>query len=109
MVARGVDRRARSRVARLLVITELEARAVLALAGGGRATLETLEADLDLSRGGALALAARLEREALVRREPDPYRPHGARLRLSTGAERELAAALGRGHPCHSRLPASRR
>jgi DNA-binding MarR family transcriptional regulator len=91
----GADRRARSRVARLLVITDLEARVVLGLADGGTMTLEALEAELGLSPGGALALAARLEHQALVRREPDPDRPLGTRLRLSPGAELELAAALG--------------
>jgi DNA-binding MarR family transcriptional regulator len=99
----GTDRRARDRVARLLSITRAEARAVLALAGGGTMTLQALQAELDLSPGGALALAVRLERDALVRREPDPYHPHEPRLRLSPGAELELAAALA---PLADRLEA---
>jgi DNA-binding MarR family transcriptional regulator len=80
-----------ARVARLLDITDLEARAVLHLAAGGS---EDLAAALDLSEGGARALARRLQELALVRSEPVPHRPRELRLRLSAAAERELAAAL---------------
>jgi DNA-binding MarR family transcriptional regulator len=86
-------RRVRARVARLLVIGETEARAVLGLADRRRMTLADLEAEFDLSPGGAVALAARLEHEALVVREPDPNDPAAVRLALSASAERALAAA----------------
>ncbi|HWM12515.1 MAG TPA: hypothetical protein VNO82_24350 [Solirubrobacteraceae bacterium] len=93
VLADAVTAAARARIARLLAIADREAAVVVGLAGGRATTLGGLEAELDLSPGGARALAARLEAEALVVREPDP---HGVRLRLSTGAERELDAAL---HP----------
>jgi DNA-binding MarR family transcriptional regulator len=90
----AIDARARSRLARLMAIGRMEASAVLALAGGGHLTAADLQAELDLSPGGARALVGRLEREALVVREPDPGDPFGVRLRLSQGARLELAAAL---------------
>jgi hypothetical protein len=91
----AVEARARSRVARLLVIGEMEARAVLLMAGGARLTVADLEARLDLSRGAAQAFAQLLGREALIVREPDPRGPGGVRFRLSDGAQNEVSAALG--------------
>jgi DNA-binding MarR family transcriptional regulator len=79
-----------ARVARLLDVTDLEAQAVLLVAGG----VHDLAAALDLSAGGARALSRRLGELGLVRAEPVPYRAHEVALRLSPGAERELAAAL---------------
>jgi DNA-binding MarR family transcriptional regulator len=91
----GADARARARVARLLCIGETEAAAVLRLAGGDSVSMSELQLDLDLSPGGARALAEQLDREALVSHEPEPADPRSVRLRLAPGGERELAAALG--------------
>jgi DNA-binding MarR family transcriptional regulator len=98
-----VDHWARARIARLLVIGDIEARVVLLLAARGHLTLADLQAELGLSRGGAVVLAGRLDREALVRREPDPRDPSAARMRLSPGAASELNAALS---PVTERLSA---
>jgi DNA-binding MarR family transcriptional regulator len=94
VLADALTTAARLRVARLLVIGDHEAAVVVSLADGRRVTLADLQAELDLSPGGARALVARLEDAALVVREPDPQDPRGVRLRLSSGAERELDAAL---------------
>jgi hypothetical protein len=67
----------------------------LRLAAGDAVPLRDLQAELDLSDGGARALAQALAHEALVRREPVPMRPHEIALRLAPGARLELAAALG--------------
>jgi hypothetical protein len=99
----AADRRARARVSRLLCIGEIEAAVVLGLAGGRAVTLDTLAAELDLSEGGARALAATLQHEALVRAEPVPARPREIALRLAPGAALELAAALA---PLTDRLDA---
>jgi DNA-binding IclR family transcriptional regulator len=76
------------RIARLLVLSPLEARAVLRMAACGPAPLPELQAELELSAGGVVALVQRLEREAVVRRDQD------GRLSLTPGAEREVEAAL---------------
>jgi hypothetical protein len=99
----GLERWATARVARLLCLTESEARAVVAMAGGGCVTLRALRAALELSPGAAWALAGRLAHDAVVVREPDPDRPHEAALRLTDAAARELGAALA---PLADRLEA---
>ncbi len=76
------------RVARLLLLSPLEARVVLRMAACGPATLRVLQAELELSAGGVVALVQRLEREGAVRRDQD------GSLRLTPGAEREVEAAL---------------
>lgn len=88
------ERRACGRVARLLAIGELEARAVVGMVAGTRTTTRTLQADFDLSPGGAAAFAERLTRERLARAEPDPAHPSELSLRLTEGAALELEAAL---------------
>jgi hypothetical protein len=90
----GFDTRARARVARLLVISDFEARVVLSLVDDGHLTLTDLERRYELSPGGAVALAERLDKERLVMREPNPRDPSNVRLRLSPGAEVEASAAL---------------
>jgi hypothetical protein len=82
------------RIADLLVICEIEARAMLAIERDGYATPASLQAELVLSHGGAVAMAARLERERLVVRAPDPDDPWSSRLRMSKGAALELSVAL---------------
>ena len=77
------------RVTRLLLLSPLDARVVLRMAACGPATLRVLQAELDLSSGGIVALVQRLEREGVVRRD------QAGRLRLTPGAEREVEAALG--------------
>lgn len=94
VVADGLAAAAQARVARLLETSESEAAALLGLAGGRRMTLAGLQAELDLSVGGARALVAQLEHQALTMREPDPRDPLGVRFRLSAAAETELEAAL---------------
>ena len=89
-----VDCRAYARAMRLLMIGDLEARAVLSMAGGRPMTSSALQRELALSPGGAAALAARLQNQALARLEPDPANPHTARMRLTEAAETELAVAL---------------
>jgi hypothetical protein len=83
-----------ARVARLLQIGEIEARVVIAIAGGATVTARWLQASLDLSPGGAAALVDRLRREHLVRGEPEPDHPGAVRLRLLDGARLEIEAAL---------------
>ena len=90
----AADRRACARVARLLAIGELEARALVGMVAGSRTTTRSLQADFDLSPGGAAAFAERLARERLVRAEPDPEQPSALSLRLTDGAALELDAAL---------------
>jgi DNA-binding MarR family transcriptional regulator len=90
----AAHREACRRAADLLGTTEVEAQVIVGLVDGGHVTSEALQFDLDLSQGGAAALAERLARNALVSREPDPARPRCARLRLAAGAELELKAAL---------------
>ena len=92
----AADRRGCARVARLLSIGEIEARVVVAIIAGARVTTRSLEADFDLSPGGAAALKDRLVRERLVRGERDPDCPRHVRLRLSDGARIEVEAALAR-------------
>ena len=70
------------------MLSPLEAQVVLRMAACGPATLTVLQAELELSAGGVVALVQRLEREAVVRRDPD------GRLWLTLGAEREVEAAL---------------
>ncbi len=94
VLADGLAAAARARVARLLMVSESEAAVVLGLAGGRRMTLADLQAEFDLSLGGARALAAQLEREALTMLEPDSRDAFGVRFRLSAAAEAELEAAL---------------
>jgi hypothetical protein len=94
LLADGLQAAARARVARLLVLSDSEAAVVLGLAGGRHMALADLQAELDLSLGGARAFAAHLEHLALTVREPDPRDPLGVRFRLSTAAETELEAAL---------------
>jgi hypothetical protein len=93
----AADRRACARVARLLDIGELDAQIVVGMVGGARVTSPWLQAEFDLSPGGAAALADRLARELLVCGERDPDDPQRVRLRLRDGARRELEAALA-GH-----------
>jgi DNA-binding MarR family transcriptional regulator len=92
----AVDARARRRLMRLMDIGETEASVVLALAAGGPLTRADLRAQLELSAGGAEALTRKLVDQALVVREPDPNDRTRVRLRLSDGADVELAAALHR-------------
>jgi DNA-binding MarR family transcriptional regulator len=96
-VARSIARAeawARRRLARLLLITEMQARAVLWLGADRSVTLEALAAELDLSEGGAIAFVQRLESEGLICRVPDPERPRSGRLRLAPGAALERRIAL---------------
>jgi DNA-binding MarR family transcriptional regulator len=90
----AVDTRARGRLARLMEIGDMEASAVLALAGRAPLTRADLRAQLELSVGGAHALTRMLADRALVVREPDANDRTAVQLRLSDGAEAELAAAL---------------
>ena len=76
------------RIARLLLLSPLEARVVLRMAACGPVAPRVLQAELELSAGGVVALVQRLEREAVVRRDQD------GRLWLTAGAEREVEAAL---------------
>jgi DNA-binding MarR family transcriptional regulator len=89
-----VSTRHSSRLAQLLVVSDIDARAVLAIELEGYATLASLQAELDLSSGGAVAVQQRLERERIVVREADPYDPRSPRLRLSKGAALEVSVAL---------------
>ena len=108
-----VDRQASARVARLLCIGEMEARAVIGLASGARSSRGSLQVELEMSAGGAAALAERLIHDRLVDSEPDPDRPRAARLRLSAGAQLELEAALdvfaGSSGDIAARMPAAER
>jgi DNA-binding MarR family transcriptional regulator len=63
---------------------------------GGPLTRADLRAQLELSAGGAEALTRKLVDQALVVRAPDPNDRTGVRLRLSDGADVEVAAALHR-------------
>jgi DNA-binding MarR family transcriptional regulator len=81
------------RIAELLAVCEIDARAVLVIERDGHGTVASLQAELQLSHGGAVAMAARLERERLVRRAPDPADPWGSRLSVSEGAALELLTA----------------
>ena len=92
----AVDARARGRLMRLVEISDLEASVVLALADGSPLTRARLQAQLDLSVAGADALTRMLADRALVVREPDPNDRTAVQLRLSHGAQVELAAALYR-------------
>lgn len=85
------------RIAELLVIAEIDARAMLTIACEGSVTPASLQAELQLSPGGAAAMMARLERERLVLAAPDPDNPRSSRLRLSQAAALELSVALN----CH--------
>lgn len=98
------DRRARSRVARLLCIGEIEAGVLLGIADGRAVPVSALAAELDLSEGGARALVRTLDDQALVRSEPLPMRPRELQLRVTPGAAVELAAALA---PLTDRLEAA--
>ena len=90
----AIDARARRRLMRLMDIGETEASVVLALAAGGPLTRADLRAQLELSAGGAEALTRKLVDQALVVRAPDPNDRTGVRLRLSDGADVELADRL---------------
>jgi DNA-binding MarR family transcriptional regulator len=82
-----------ARLQRLLGVTATELEAVLLVAREEPLAVTRLQADLGLSPGGAAALVSRLEEQALACREADPSDPCAGRLRLTTAAARELAAA----------------
>lgn len=92
----AVDVRARRRLTRLMEISDMEACVVLSLANGAPLTRRSLRAQQELSVGGAQAFTRMLADRALVVREPDPHDRTAVQLRLSDGAEAELAAALHR-------------
>jgi len=90
----AADRGAVARVSRRLHVPPLAAGALIGLADGSTTTAHRLQAELDLSPGGATALITQLERRALIAREPDPDRPGETRVRLACAAARELRLAL---------------
>jgi DNA-binding MarR family transcriptional regulator len=84
----------RARLAALLDVTVVEVRFLLLVAAAGRLRPVAAQAHLDLSPGGAVAIAQRLEADGLLRRVPDPPEPRDVLLVLSPAGELELGVAL---------------